>query len=546
MRVSGKILPFVVDDEWEVKKNEILDVFSRMDHQDIIDKKKELSEKEEEIRRDCKALIQKWSDDRHLREESKTRSKKREREEDVEEEEDMHNSKKEEEVGLELPMYNKANKKVGVMLVCPCYYDFFKNYRFCVNNGYAACYDKDIGGHIHLFIARQLMRLEIPHGHVVDHINAKKLRNSFDNRCSNLRVVTRPQNAQNRPKRVKADSDLPQSKFNNVSYHTQLNKWTASFRYDGRHISLGCYSTDVEAAEAFDCYVWHNREKMGLNHQLNFDDKDYSKMTPYTPGRRKDGSIYKGVHKDGNKFRATVYVNGKRKHLGHFEMDIDAARAYDRCIVEHNIAYKILNFPNEHPNYDPRRIKTEKEDFPDGIHCYLRSKRKGVNAANFQISISDYDRVKYHALSVSQGLPRIRINGKSVLLYRYILNVTDPIIYVEHYPDSNVFNCSRDNLVKGSALTNGSYKQPLEGKQFTGVFKRKNSFGVSVVFNRKTLFRKNFKSEEDAARARDLFILSRPDLPPKWMNFDDWIEPGVKTQWLEKMATLGVVFDTKE
>lgn len=59
-------------------------------------------------------------------------------------------------------------------------------------------------------------------------------------------------------------------------------------------------------------------------------------------------SRFNGVYysKRDNKFRCTVYFC-KLIYLGQFDNEVDAARAYDRYVIEHGLD-RILNFPEEH------------------------------------------------------------------------------------------------------------------------------------------------------------------------------------------------------
>lgn len=58
-------------------------------------------------------------------------------------------------------------------------------------------------------------------------------------------------------------------------------------------------------------------------------------------------SIFKGVHwfKRGGKWSAYITINQKQKHLGYFENESDAARAYDAAAVTLFGEFAKLNFP---------------------------------------------------------------------------------------------------------------------------------------------------------------------------------------------------------
>jgi hypothetical protein len=75
-----------------------------------------------------------------------------------------------------------------------------------------------------------------------DHINGVR----DDNRWVNLRFVTRAQNLLNRKTYCTNTSG-----HKGVGWHSKLKKWRASIQLHGKRISLGCYETKAEAAEAY-------------------------------------------------------------------------------------------------------------------------------------------------------------------------------------------------------------------------------------------------------------------------------------------------------
>jgi len=61
---------------------------------------------------------------------------------------------------------------------------------------------------------------------------------------------------------------------------------------------------------------------------------------------------FNGVSKEGKKYRARIYFDGKSLHLGTFTRARDAAMAYDEAIVANQLPYKKLNFPDGMPIED--------------------------------------------------------------------------------------------------------------------------------------------------------------------------------------------------
>ena len=126
---------------------------------------------------------------------------------------------------------------------------------------YAVRGAKDKNGRFEMLrLHREIMNA--PKGLLVDHKNG----NALDNRKANLRLATHWQNSCNR-KKVNTNT---WSRFIGVSFHKRRGLWTAEIRYRGKHIWLGYFKTEIEAARAYDAAA---KKYHGEFARLNFPEK---------------------------------------------------------------------------------------------------------------------------------------------------------------------------------------------------------------------------------------------------------------------------------
>jgi HNH endonuclease len=120
-------------------------------------------------------------------------------------------------------------------------YEELSRYKWGVRVAKYGCYVRRMvyagGKGTSVYIHRQI--LGFPDS-LIDHIN----RNPLDNRKSNLRLCTRSQNNANGP-------SIGTSKFRGVHFMTARKRWRSNIIINGKVVSVGTFSTEVEAAMAY-------------------------------------------------------------------------------------------------------------------------------------------------------------------------------------------------------------------------------------------------------------------------------------------------------
>lgn len=98
----------------------------------------------------------------------------------------------------------------------------------------------------------------------LDHKDGNKANNSPDN----LREVTQQQNSTSHRRTSKEVT----SKYRGVSFNTRLSKWVASLTYKKESYYLGVFSSEKEAALAFNAKAYElgfNKEALNAMHEEN-------------------------------------------------------------------------------------------------------------------------------------------------------------------------------------------------------------------------------------------------------------------------------------
>jgi hypothetical protein len=417
-----------------------------------------------------------------------------------------------------------GGKKGGFALVDADKYDELVKYKWHhTTTGYAKGYvnKKTISMHTFLMKPPKLM--------VVDHINREKL----DNTKKNLRIITRNENAKNRSK-----NDKSLNEYKNVFYDKSNKKFRACITYNDEHIYIGNFETAITAAIAVDMHIVHNNMKFS---SLNFpDDREKYLNTEYIPYQKKRfKNKYIGVNKYGNKlFKVRVGTSNGRIQICISNSELEGAKEYDKYVVNNNIPNKILNFPLEHPNYNPISvIKTLCEKYDDGtVKLLIKNTKENIKRKNeILIDEKDYELIKYYTCHIGSG-GYIYVNTTSkTTLHTFLMN-PGPELVVDHINNNRCDNTRKNLRVVATQQNNQNKSKQHNNKSgYIGVSydKSREKWKVTICFNDKNIHCSRENTKEDAARKRDLYIIEHLPNELYKLNFI-WSESDI-VYWMTKL-----------
>jgi hypothetical protein len=138
------------------------------------------------------------------------------------------------------------------------------------------------------------------------------------------------------------------SKFRGVSWSKKRSNWRVTVSGEGEDVCLRPCESEIEAAHTYDLWVIQNRNP---NASTNFPREQYENKAyterPKIHIQRNNTSGYRGVtwFKKNKNWQVSIDHEKNRIHVGYFSDKIEAARAYDRKVIELRYLSAYTNFP---------------------------------------------------------------------------------------------------------------------------------------------------------------------------------------------------------
>lgn len=385
---------------------------------------------------------------------------------------------------MEIQLKSKDNKNKLVALVSPEDFDNVNKYSWYIyrreNKKEAYVVGTVEGKSIKL---HQFILGKAPKGFDIDHIN----HNGFDNRRSNLRIVTKGANAQNKKKREGTKNT-----------YIGVSAVTGKFNVMHLNIYLGRFENEVDAAKHYDKYVFIKYNgACNTNFPVLPEDIEGLTLDDLILTKPRENGLPKNICFKNNKYVARithqtkVYTSSLMKTMEEAIVELEKFKKTIKDIEE-----KALKEHYEKP--------IERNDKNQAI-IILRNNNKE------KVGECIVDEEYWHELSLSgwslseDGYAHGKVNSVSNSMHLFLMKKNNTNLeYVDHINNNRLDNRLL-NLRSVSAVINAHNRKKKEGctSKFIGVTQRPDNgkWVAKVTENGKQKNCGTYENEIDAAKA---------------------------------------------
>lgn len=283
-------------------------------------------------------------------------------------------------------------------------------------------------------------------GFTIDHINGDGL----DNRLVNLRIATMSQNSQNK----RRDKSKDKSQYIGVKYHPITQKWYVQMYINKISHSLGTFSSDKEAAIAYDTAVLVANQGVGkTNGLVKYSDVSHKKLEDVFP-KKEPRKLPKFINQVGKKFYARTKYDKKLYISTNFKTIDEAIIKRDEFLKEIN---QLKQDKIERHNKQP--ITRNK----NGVACIL------IGGQECLVDDAMWHELKAFSWNVSNFYASGRVGNNVTTMHQYVMK-TDPYQMIDHI-NRNKLDNRKENLRLADSSQNNHNQTKAENctSKFQGV-----------------------------------------------------------------------------
>jgi len=219
-------------------------------------------------------------------------------------------------------------------------------------------------------------------------------------------------------------------------------------------------------------------------------------------GKSNSTSPFKGV--SYNKQRKKFMVQIKRRYIGAFSNELDAAKAYDEEAIKVFGEFAYLNLSPQKP-LPPKSLYREHNVIHiNGDICTMELyNKKGLINGYTIFNLKHLKLIRQYKWSISHGYVATNVKNKFISFHRLILN-SPPRVDTDH-KDRNPLNNLDDNIRQCNKFQNMANKglQKNNTTKYKGVCKSGKKWYAEIRQCYKSTYLGVFNSPESAAMAYD-------------------------------------------